>query len=84
MRPFSIPTTLFGAIHGIDPRVMSTFDLHFPDSAPTNYDHSGVLDHQVKAISTASVGLLDSNEAWVALLYEKSTNADFIISFPPS
>jgi hypothetical protein len=52
----------------IDPRVMSMFDLHAPDSAPTPCDD---LDHQVKAISSASVGLLDSNEAWVMYFHEK-------------
>jgi hypothetical protein len=45
---------------GIDPRVMSMFDLYAPGSAPTPRDD---LDHQVKTISTASIGLLDSNEA---------------------
>jgi hypothetical protein len=35
-------------------RVMYMFDLHVPDSAPVYYDDLGTLDHQVKAISTAS------------------------------
>jgi hypothetical protein len=42
-------------IDGIGPRVMSTLDLHVPDSAPTHYADVG--DHQVKAIFTASVGV---------------------------
>jgi hypothetical protein len=33
---------------------MSIFYLHIPDSAPAHYDDLGTLDHQVKAISTAS------------------------------
>jgi hypothetical protein len=42
-------------IDGIDPHMISMFDLHVPDSAPTHHDDLG--DHRVKAISTASVGL---------------------------
>jgi hypothetical protein len=52
-----IPDTddmFFDRIDGIDPRVMSMFDLNIPDSAPAHYDDLGALDHQVKAISTAS------------------------------
>jgi hypothetical protein len=64
----------FGGIHGIDSSVMSTFDLH------TNYDQTGVNDHQIKAISTVSVRLLDSNEARIMLFYEKRTSADVSIS----
>jgi hypothetical protein len=33
---------------------MSKFDLNIPDSALAHYDDLGALDHQVKAISTAS------------------------------
>jgi hypothetical protein len=70
----------FDGSHGIDSRVMSTFDLHVSDSTPTNYDQTGLKDHQVKVISTVSVRLLDSNEAWIMLFYEKLTNADVAIS----
>jgi hypothetical protein len=55
---------------------MFMFDLHIPDSAPTYYDDLGALDHQVKTISTASVWLLDYNEAWVTLFHEERTNAN--------
>jgi hypothetical protein len=44
----------FDGIDDIDPRVMSMFDLHVPDSAPTHYDDLSALDHQAKAISAAS------------------------------
>jgi hypothetical protein len=44
----------FDGIDGIDPRVISMFDLHVPDSAPIHYDDLGALDHQVKAISTVA------------------------------
>jgi hypothetical protein len=78
----------FDGIHGIDPRMKSTFDLHVPDSTPTKYDHSSVLDYQGKAISAASIGLLDSNEAWVMLLLcGRRTNGEdsfkVILSFFP-
>jgi hypothetical protein len=46
--------TFFDSIDGIDPSVMSMFDLHIPYSAPAYYDDLGAIDHQVKAISTAS------------------------------
>jgi hypothetical protein len=52
-----IPDTydmLFDGIDGIDPRVMSVFDLNIPDSAQAHYDDLGALNLQVKAISTAS------------------------------
>jgi hypothetical protein len=58
-------------IYGIDPRTMPMFDLHVSYSAPTCSDDLGILDHQVKAIPTASVALIDSNEAWVTLFSEK-------------
>jgi hypothetical protein len=61
-------------IDGIDHHVMSMVNLHVPDSASTYYDDLG--DHQVKAISTASVGLLDSDEAWATLFHEKRTNVN--------
>jgi hypothetical protein len=59
-------------IDGVDPHMMSMFDIYVPDSAPTHYDDLG--DHQVKAISTASVGILDSNGNWDTLFHEKPTN----------
>ena len=59
-------------IDGICPNVMFMFDLHVPDSAPTHHDDLG--DHQVKAISTASVRLLNSNGARVTHFHEKRTN----------
>jgi hypothetical protein len=46
----------------IDTHVMSMFDLHVSDSAPPHYD--GLGDHQIKAISSTSFRLLDSNEDW--------------------
>jgi hypothetical protein len=67
--------------HGSDPRVMYMFDLHVPDSAPTYYDDLGILDHQVKAISAASVGHIDSNEAWVTLSHEKRSSANVTIGY---
>jgi hypothetical protein len=67
----------FEGIYGIDPRVMAMFDLHIPDSTPAHYNH--MSDHQVNAISTASVGLLDSNEAWAALFHDNRTSADVTI-----
>jgi hypothetical protein len=54
MLPYPIPTTFFDGIDGMDPRLMSMFELHVPDSAPTHCDDLGALDRQVKAISTAS------------------------------
>jgi hypothetical protein len=59
-------------IDGIDPHVMSMFDLHVPDSALTHHDN--LCDDEVQAISTASVGLLESNGACVTLFHEKRTN----------
>jgi hypothetical protein len=64
----------FDGIHGI---VMSVLDLHIPDSTPTHFD--GLGDHQVKAISTASVGLMDYDEAWATLFHEKRTKVDVTI-----
>jgi hypothetical protein len=77
-------------IDGIDPHVMSMFDLHVPDSALTHHDvmsmfdlhvpdsalthHDNLCDDEVQAISTASVGLLESNGACVTLFHEKRTN----------
>jgi hypothetical protein len=52
-----IPDTgdmFFDGIDGIDPRVISVFDLNIPDSAPAHYNDLGALDLQVRAISTAS------------------------------
>jgi hypothetical protein len=46
----------FDGIHGIDPLVMSMFDLHIPDSTSAHYNHMG--DNQVNAISTTRAGLL--------------------------
>jgi hypothetical protein len=57
--------------------VMSVFDLHVLDSALTSYDDVG--DHQVKAISTTSGGLLNSNEARAPLLHDNRTNANVTI-----
>jgi hypothetical protein len=54
-------------IDGSDPHKMFMFD-HYPDSTPTRHDDLG--DQKVKAISTASVGLLDSDEAWATLFHE--------------
>jgi hypothetical protein len=49
-----IPDTDDMSFDGIDPCVMSMFDLHVPDSAPAYHDDLGEVDHQVEAISTAS------------------------------
>jgi hypothetical protein len=43
----------FAGADGIDPRVMSLFDLHVPGFART-HDDLGALDREVKAISTTS------------------------------
>jgi hypothetical protein len=67
----------FDGIHGIDRRKMSMINLHISDSAPAHSDDLG--DHQFKAISTVSVGLLDSNEAWATLFQEKRSDADVTI-----
>jgi hypothetical protein len=48
---------------------MPLLDLHVSDSAPAHYDDLG--DSQVNTISTASLGLLKSNETWVTLFHEK-------------
>jgi hypothetical protein len=64
----------FDSIHG-DVYVRSSH----PDCNLTHYDNLGALDHQVNAISTASVWLLDYNEAWVALFHEERTNANVSI-----
>jgi hypothetical protein len=66
-------------MHGIQPRVMPTFDLHVPVSASTKCDHSGLLDYQVKVISTASAGQLDLNEVLVTILYDTRTNANLTV-----
>ena len=49
--PTNTDDVFFG---GIDPRVMSMFDLHVPNSAPARYDGLGALNGQVKAIYTPS------------------------------
>jgi hypothetical protein len=76
---FDTDELFFDDIHGIQPHVMPTFDLHVPDSASTNCGHSGLLDYQVKVVSTASAGPLDSNEAWVTLFYETRINANLTV-----
>jgi hypothetical protein len=65
-------------IDNIDRHVMSMVNLYAPDSALTHYDDSG--EHQVKAMSSASVGLLDSDEAWATLFHEKRTSIH--LTFP--
>jgi hypothetical protein len=52
MRPYPICFRRYG----VDPRVMSLFDLHVPNFAPNYYDVLGALDYQVKVISAASRG----------------------------
>jgi hypothetical protein len=68
-------------IDDLDPHVMPKFYPHILDSVPASCEDFD--DHQVKAISTAIVALDSNEEAWVALFYQKRTNASYSW-LPPS
>ncbi len=78
MRSYTMPTTRLSTvsadntlIDGIGPHVMSMIDVHVLESTLLQpLTMIWLIPRSVKAISTASVRLLDANEAWLALLLQ--------------
>jgi hypothetical protein len=81
IRSYPIPTIFSSTVSIITLCLCAIMrNRHAPDSASTHYD--GLGEHQVKAISTASVRLLDSDEACATLFQKMRTNVH--VTFAPT